>query len=220
MNQPILFVGIDIDDKAFHACAISSTTEETFEFVVKPEATALVRKLQILRNKGFQIRVCYEATYVGFSLYRILKQKGFDCSVIAPSHIPSVPGIKKKTDRLDSGRIAKYFRSGLLTIVSVPNEDDEKHRSLLRSRKFLVTQLVQIKRHIESLCRTLGWNFRQESNSKRLWTKAHRVWLASRIRFEAGAELEASMKILISQLHQIENNINQYDVAIAKLARG
>lgn len=219
MNKTVLFAGVDVDDKAFHVCVLNSTTEESFEFSVKPEAAALIRKLHELRRDGDQIRICYEATYVGFSLYRALKGKGFDCAVIAPSHIPTVPGVKKKTDRLDSVRLAKYFRSGLLTIVSVPDEISEKHRALIRSRRFLVAQLTRTKRHIDSMCRTLGWHYRQESTAKKLWTKAHRVWLASRIRYEAGDDLETSMKILVNQLHQLENNIGQYDEAIAKLSR-
>jgi transposase len=67
-------------------------------------------------------------------LYRLLKERGFDCQVVAPSLIPKRPGDKVKTDRRDAVELARLLRSGDLTRVHVPSVEDEAMRDLCRAR--------------------------------------------------------------------------------------
>ncbi len=71
------------------------------------------------------IRACYEASGAGFVLQRALTADGFRCEVIAPSLIPRRPGERRKTDRLDAMMLARLYRSGHLTAVHVPGEDQQ-----------------------------------------------------------------------------------------------
>ena len=56
------------------------------------------------------------------------------CEVIAPSLIPQKPGNHEKTDRRDALNLAKLLRSGELTPIYVPTEEDEILRDLVRIR--------------------------------------------------------------------------------------
>jgi transposase len=38
----------------------------------------------------------------------------------------------KENDRLDARHLAEYYRSGLLTLIHVPSEEEEAVRDLLR----------------------------------------------------------------------------------------
>ena len=122
MNNRILFIGLDVDDKAFHGYGISSDSGESIEFSCKPTVKSLQSKLALHIISGLKPRLCYEATFLGFSLYRRLKAVGVECDVIAPSLVPKTSGARVKTDRLDCKSLAEYYRSGLLTVVQVPDE--------------------------------------------------------------------------------------------------
>lgn len=66
------------------------------------------------------LKLCYEATYLGYSLQRDLSINNHDCVVIAPSSIPKVHDNQIKTDKIDAGNLAQFYAAGVLTIVTVP----------------------------------------------------------------------------------------------------
>src|ERR1041385_4086670 len=117
------------------------------------------------RDQGFTLKVCYEATYLGFSLYRDIVGKGYACEVIAPSSIPRASGSTVKTDRVDARKLVEYYKKELLSVVSVPDADDEMVRSLCRSRMFLTKQLKMLRKHILSSCRQYGLHYRGSSKA-------------------------------------------------------
>ena len=114
-----------------------------------------------IRDCEAELKICYEATYVGFRLQRDLEKRGYHCDVIAPPLTPRKPGERVKTDRLDSRKLAEYYQRGLLTLVHIPDEAKEKVRGLIRSREFLVGQLKALKKHLMSNCRCMGLDYRR-----------------------------------------------------------
>jgi len=89
---------------------------------------------------GAELKLCYEASYAGFSLQRDLHNKGYACVVVAPSSIPRRDGESVKTDRLDVAALAEFYANGLLAMVTAPDAEVEQDRDLLRSRQQLMQQ--------------------------------------------------------------------------------
>ena len=81
--------------------------------------------------------MCYEASYVGYTLQRNLAEKVYHCDVVAPTSIPSPKGRQVKTDRIDAAQLAQFYTNDLLTYVSIPELKQEQDRDLLRSRQKL-----------------------------------------------------------------------------------
>ena len=54
MEQPILFVGIDVDDSAYHV-ALRGIEGKYFEFSCKPTAGALAKNLKNYMDKGYEL---------------------------------------------------------------------------------------------------------------------------------------------------------------------
>jgi hypothetical protein len=75
-----------------------------------------------------KLRVCYQAGPTGYVLYWQLAELGVQCEVIAPSLVPVQAGDRVKTDRRDSEKLARSYRSGNLTAVWVPDEGSEAFR--------------------------------------------------------------------------------------------
>lgn len=219
--KDVLFVAIDVDDKSFHACGMKVRRGKTlekpeFQFRCKPDSGVLARRLKAVA-KGTELRICYEATYLGFSLYRDLEKRGFQCEVIAPSLIPRVPGKQVKTDKIDCMELARFYSQGLLTTVQVPSFVQEQHRDLLRSRNFLKDQVKALKNHITSMCKRVGLNYRIETGSISYWTTQHWVWLKSKASEQPECR-KHNLSLLIIQLQQNESTINLYDEEITRLS--
>ena len=218
MNDQILFIGLDVDDQAFHGGAISEDGKSESDFKCKPTSGALVKRLKKYEEQGFKLKICYEATFLGFSLYRELKGNGFDCDVIAPSLVPRKPGEQVKTDRIDGKKLSRYYRSGDLTIVHVPTQGEETVRDIVRSRRFLKSQAKASKLHILSLCRRLGLRYREAGTTASYWTGMHFAWLEKQAK-EAGTKaFQFNLTGLIDTLKLIEGQREKYDVEIERVA--
>ena len=214
----ILYIGLDVDDKAFHGAGLCEKSGEVFEFSCRPNKAALLNKLKDFKRCGFKLKTCYEATYIGFSLHRALKERGIENSVIAPSLIPKMPGRSVKTDRLDSRKLAEFFAKGLLTEIFVPKEDEEEVRDVIRSRVFLVRKSVDLRRHILSLCRRYGLNYRIETGGRSHWTITHKSWLKSRAK-DLGCDGRVNILLLLDQYENLSQGISSYNEEIERFSK-
>lgn len=221
MQKEILFCGIDVDDKAFTGALISQCGTKEFEFRTRPSIGALEKKLREFELRGFELRVCYEAGYLGFSLYRDLVERGICCKVIAPSLIPTLAGKQTKTDRLDSKKLAQFFRNNLLTEIYVPGEQEERVRDFIRSRKFITQQLKSLRTHLLFQCRRMRLDYRAsgETEKAEYWTKTHLLWLDRQTQKLSDEYLRLNLSQLLTQLRFFESQIALYDGEIEKLAK-
>jgi hypothetical protein len=69
-RENVIFIGLDVDDKAFHGCAINQRTGENQGFKTKPSVGQLVKRLKKLSETVAELKICYEATYLGYTLQR------------------------------------------------------------------------------------------------------------------------------------------------------
>lgn len=133
-----------------------------------------IRRFFRKRAKRGPVWARYEASGAGYVLQRRLHADGFHCQVIAPSLIPRKPGDRRKTDRLDAIRLVRLFRSGHLTAVEVPGEEQEQVLTLLRLRLAHKRETKRIKNRIQGMLLYRGHRF---DETKSYWTEKHRAWL-------------------------------------------
>ncbi|MFH1356940.1 MAG: IS110 family transposase [bacterium] len=218
MNRSINFIGVDVDDKSFHGYVVNNATKTGKAFVCRPTAAQLIKKLNEFKGSNVELKVCYEATYIGFALHRALKKAGFNCVVIAPSHTPRIPGKKVKTDRIDAKKLASFYMNSQLTEVHIPTEEEEIVRDLVRSRRFFSTQLKALKLHILATCRRLGLRYNERESKKSYWTQNHITWLEAQAKKFSNNTIKINMKYLLNQLKLYELNISTYNEEIEKIA--
>jgi transposase len=173
----IIYVGLDVDDNQYHGSALNKQTGEVITFQCRPTLSGLLKQLAKLANAypDSSLGLCYEASYIGYTLHRDLVKHGYHSDVVAPSSIlsPRGRGRQIKTDRIDAAQLAQFYANGLLTSVSIPEPEQEQDRDLLRSRQKLVNQRKQLRTHILSLLRRNGRHYRQETPNKSHWTMPH-----------------------------------------------
>jgi len=73
--------------------------------------------------------LCYEATYIGYTLQRDLAENGYQYDVVAPTSIPTPRSKQIKTDRIDAAQLAQFYANGLLTFLSAPELEQERDLS-------------------------------------------------------------------------------------------
>ncbi len=134
----------------------------------------LVNKLSAKVSCKEALHFCYEAGGCGYKIYRDLTDMGVRCSIVAPSRIPRESGDRRKNDKRDADKLAKYFRSGLLTEIWVPDEGQEAIRDLTRSRTDAVNEAKRFKQRISALLLKYGHVWSERSN----WTQRHWTWLS------------------------------------------
>lgn len=224
MKESIIFVGLDVDDKNFHGSSIHGKTGEQRNFKTKANLGSLLKKLKELESgvegekEKTEIRVCYEASYLGYSLQRSLTKAGYKCEIAAPSLIPRKAGKRVKTDRVDSEELARYYIKGDLTMIHIPGEKEEMVRNLIRGRSFLKRQSKSLKQFILSECRQLGWHYKQEEGKQRgYWTGMHHRWLEGKIN-KGREEVQYTMKVLLMQLDHLESQLRDYGEEIRRIS--
>ena len=217
------YVGsIDVDANNFNVSLINKSTGELDYFKSPARVSAMIKKLEKKKISLKNIKLCYEATYLGFSLYRDLKGKGIKCEVIAPSLIPKKPGEKIKTDRLDCLSLAEYYLNGQLTSVHVPDKEDEMSRDLIRSRLLLVDQLKTIKNHFVSICKRMGFDYRKDRGTEKAsyWTQVHHKWIEKTIKqLPTNSPLKNNLSCLLRSSENLKRSISYYDEQINSIAQ-
>jgi transposase len=91
---------------------------------------AIDQLLRQMQAKAPHLICVSEAGPCGSWLDRYLTKKDDDCWGVAPSLRPQKAGERVKTDRRDTGPLARLARSGALTAVYVPKGAEEAIRAL------------------------------------------------------------------------------------------
>jgi transposase len=204
VKHSITFVGLDVHkDSITIALADEGRDGEVRLYgSIDGDPAGLDKAIRRFRRANTDLRFVYEAGPCGYDIYRHLTKQGFRCDVIAPSMTPKKSGVRIKTDRRDALSLARLHRSGELTPVYVPREDDEAMRDLVRGREDAVNATRTARQRLSALLLRQGFRY----SGKKAWSGAHLRWLAD-IKMPHPAQQIA----LQEYLNSIEENSERVD---------
>lgn len=189
------FVGLDVHkDSIVIAVAEGDKAPEVLA-TIPHDIPRLLRKLRKLGDVKSMF-CCYEAGPTGFGLCRALREAGVECEVIAPALVPKKSGDRIKTDKRDAVRLARFYRSGDLTVVHVPDEETEAIRDLERARDDAKRAERVCRHQLSKFLLRHGCRY----NDGKAWTKRHLEW----VRRQAFAH-EAQNRVLADYLKAVED---------------
>jgi transposase len=190
------FVGLDVHKETIAVAVAKLDRGEAESIGTIPNNPQAVAKLLRKLGPAEGLQFCYEAGPCGYGLYRQLVKAGAMCTVVAPSLIPQSPGDRVKTDRRDAQKLARLLRSGDLTPVWVPDEQQEALRDLTRAREDAKEDLLRKRNQLSKFL--LRLDLRPPTGIK-AWTKAYRQWIEG-LQFTQGVH-----KIVLAEyLHALD----------------
>jgi transposase len=144
-----IFGGLDVDKKSI---AVTFTDHGTMRKSLKlPYSASQLLNYTRKHFPGQRVAFVYEAGPTGFGLYDELTAARHPCLVVSPSMVPTAPGQRVKTNRLDSNKLSEGLRGGQLRSIHVPTESYRELRHLVQLRDTQVAQLTATKCRIKSL---------------------------------------------------------------------
>lgn len=167
-----VFCGIDVHLKFWILCfycdgEVVESTRIDFGY---SQLLTLLKRYEACR----EMRMVYEAGFIGFSLYRKLMADGYNC-IITPAVLIPRSGSKVKTDKRDALKLASYLSAGLLKSVYVPPAEVESDRGVIRRRAQLVRNQTRCKSQIKSFLYLRGVT--RPKGIKKHWSNAYLNWL-------------------------------------------
>ncbi len=209
-----IWVGMDVHQDSITAAILFGDDPSPQVERLPSDLNAVRRMFRRLETRGTP-RSCYEASGAGYVLQRCLEHDGFHCEVIAPSLVPKKPGDRRKTDRLDAIHLARHYRAGNLTPVTVPSREQEEIRQLVRSRLAVQSHVVRLKHRIVRVLATHGHRF---TGGKSNWTQKHRAWLR-KLHRELEGPLQTVLAHHLEHLEYLEGQKHSLEAEIDRYAR-
>ena len=210
----IYWIGIDDHaDKWTIAQYRGDEAKPSKEFELVPDEKGYRRLLAYLQGLDGEVRIVYEAGPCGYELYRRLTKAGYQCQVAAPALTPKKPGQRVKTNRRDAAKLGRYLRAGELTFITVPDEERESLRDLIRSREAAQKDLGRTKKRIVHLLLRYGQRYRNGE----AWTKRFWAWLKS-LKL-AGVHSRFVLAELIDEVEHRIAQVRRYDEQIELAAQ-
>ncbi|GAB6118995.1 IS110 family RNA-guided transposase [Dysgonomonas termitidis] len=172
-----IYVGIDVHLKSWSVTVLSETSVmKKFSQIPEPEA---LYKFLVTNYPGADYHSVYEAGFCGFWIHERLTGLGIDNIVVNPADVPTKSSEKlRKTDSIDSGKLARSLRAKELKGIYTPDSVSLEMRSLIRLKNSITKDMTRQKNRIKSQLRYLGIEIPVEylepySN----WSKRFIVWL-------------------------------------------
>lgn len=210
-----LYIGIDVHKKQWSVSIFTEAAHHrTFSQPASPDA------LKTYLDHHFptaKVICAYEATKLGFWIYRKLTGFGYTCMVVNAADIPtSNKEINNKTDPVDSRKIGKALRAGLLASIYVPNQTTEGDRQLFRYRKRVLADLTRIKNRIKDKFLFTGTKIPEEFDNAN-WSKAFLRWIKTAQLPDPSTRL--TVDYLLEQYNLIYRHFLKVSIEVRRLQR-
>ena len=196
-----IFIGIDVHMKKWDV-AIAPEVGIVKRHTQKASAKELFDFLKKHYPDGDYLAV-YESGFSGFSTYYALKDVGIDCIVIHAADVPTTQYEEvMKTDRVDSVKLVRSLKAGLLKGIYVREKENIDDRSVVRIRKTIQKQLSGYKSRVKHMlhCNGVLLPERFEKPGSH-WSKAFLKWLKEDVTLLSSTR--NSLDLLIRQVETI-----------------
>ncbi len=204
------YLGLDVHAATIAVAMLEDGQErpEVHEIANDP---ASIRKTIKRLAKDRSLRCCYEAGPCGYVVQRQLAAMGIDCAVVAPSLIPQKPGDRVKTDRRDAVKLSRLLRSGDLTPITVPTEDQEAVRDLVRAREAARRARTDARHRLTKFLLRQGHRYHACNWTHQFWKWVNRVTFSH-------AALTKTLQHYTDMVLQLDRQIEALDTDIAEIA--
>lgn len=212
-----IYIGIDVHMKAWHVTLLTESGNVR-RLSIGPSAQTLFEILKKHYPDG-AYRAVYESGFSGFATYYSLQEVGIDCIVIHAADVPTTQYESvMKTDRIDSEKLARSLRAGLLKGIYIRKRENIDDRSVIRLRKTVQVQISGYKARVKHLLHTNGVVLPERfAMAGPYWSEAFTKWLKEDVRLLSATR--TSLDLLILQVESLRANLLKINLEIRWLSQ-
>ena len=212
-----IFIGIDVHKKNWDV-AIAPEVGTVKRHSQKASAKELFDFLKKHYPDGNYLAV-YESGFSGFSTYYALKEVGIECIVIHAADVPTTQYEEvMKTDRVDSVKLVRSLKAGLLKGIYIREKDNIDDRSVVRIRKIIQRQLGGYKSRVKHMLHCHGISFPERFDKPTThWSRAFITWLMRDVTLMSSTR--TSLDLLIRQVETIRGTLLEATRELRKLSQ-
>lgn len=196
-SDETIYVGIDVHLKSWKvAIALKNCLQKVFNQEPSPEN--LVKHLHRCYPNGTYI-CTYEAGFCGFWIQEALEKLGVSCKVVNAADVPTMDKERcQKTDSRDCRKLVRCLRDSTLEFIYIPSKENQRARSIVRTRKKIKRDVNRVKNRIASHLHFYG--IEEPHSNRRIWSKKYIGWLEG---IEKKNE-DISLGLLLKELANLE----------------
>jgi transposase len=183
-----------------YLCIVNQSDEILYHKEIPTKAELFLEKLAPYRE---DVVVCVECIFTWYWVADLCAAQGIPFVLGHALYMKAISGAKTKNDRLDSKKIAKLLRAGMIPMAYVYPKAMRSTRDLLRRRMHFVHQRANLLIHIQQT----NYQYNLPKIGKSLKYKANREGIAERFTeesvrktIEVDLELIAYYDSIISKL--------------------
>ena len=212
-----IFIGIDVHKRNWDV-AIAPAVGNVKRHTQKASAKELFDFLKKHYPDGDYLAV-YESGFSGFSTYYALKEVGIDSIVIHAADVPTTQYEEvMKTDRVDSVKLVRSLKAGLLKGIYIREKENIDDRSVVRIRKTIQKQLSGYKARVKHMLHFNGVQLPERFEKPGShWSKAFIKWLKEDVMLLSSTR--NSLDLLIRQVETIRMTLLEATKMMRKLSQ-
>ncbi len=211
-----IFIGIDVHKANWEVFCLTESGANT-RHSQKPSAKELATYLH-RRFPDAEYRAVYESGFTGFSTYYALEEVDIDCIVINAADVPTTQyQTIMKTDKVDSEKLARALKAGLLNPIYVYPRQHLDDRSVIRIRKRTQEDLTRYKARIKFHLYSNGVEIPEQYNRNNHWSKSFMDWLHNDVCLLSKSR--KSLDLLIAQLERCMDSLKECNRKLVEMSR-
>ena len=212
-----IFIGIDVHKKNWDV-AIAPEVGIVKRHTQKASAKELFDFLKKHYPDGDYLAV-YESGFSGFATYYALKDVGINCIVIHAADVPTTQYEEvMKTDRVDSVKLVRSLKAGLLNGIYIREKENIDDRSVVRIRKIVQKQLCGYKARVKHMLHCNGVEIpKRFENPRTHRSQAFIKWLKDDVALLSSTR--NSLDLLIRQVETIRMTLLEATRIMRKLSQ-
>ncbi len=206
------YIGLDVHTKKTFVCILNEDGKKIKTRAITgpyPHVVAVLKDLL----KGQRCKIVFEASTTYGWLYEQLSTIATQVQVAHPGQLRLIFRSKRKSDRVDAGKLALLLYLDQVPVVHVPTLDVRAWRGLIEHRKRTVDKRTRAKNASRALLRTHAiWR------PKNLWCKKGMAWLADVEFAHRGDTVRRDM--LLEEVMHLTRQIATVESELARISQG
>jgi transposase len=146
-QQHQFYCGVDLHARSMYLCIIDRQGEIKFHDNMKTTPENFLKTIKPFRD---DIAVCCECTFSWYWLCDLCARENIPFVLGHALYMKAIHGGKAKNDRIDSEKIARLLKGGMIPVAYAYPEQMRSTRDLLRRRTYLVRKRAELLTHIKN----------------------------------------------------------------------